>query len=218
MQRTYHLAVTQKTALAPELADRLATLGQIRQFEGGNWIQQRGDDGDGFWLIRHGRVSVGRHGLEGEQTLFAILGAGDLFGELAYFAGTPRQVDAVAQEDAQLVWISHKLIARLLVEEEGFARNLLASLANQLRTALDRIDIARHGRAETRLAAALLAMAQDAGNYIRCTQQELADYIGVSRVRTGTLLAQFASDGWVKRGYGQIEISDHEALSRLLPM
>lgn len=215
MQRTYQFERTPRTALSSALAQQLSELGQLRQFARGRWIQQRGDDSDGFWLIRSGRVAVCRHGVEGEQTIFAVLGAGDLFGELAYFADTERQVDAVAQEDTVLVRIGHGAIVRLLAEEPDFARSLLASLANQLRAALDRIDIARHGKAEARLAAALVTMAHDTGNRITCTQQELADHIGISRVRLGALLAMFSQNGLVQRGYGTIKIIDRESLQAL---
>lgn len=217
MQRTYHFELTPRTALTPELTAQLAQRGQRRRFAEGSWVQQRGDDGDGFWLIEAGKVAVGRHGAEGDQTIFAVLGPGDLFGELAYFAGTARQVDAVAQDETALVWIGDRVIRQMLSESPDFATRLLASLANQLRTALDRIDIARHGKAETRLAAALVDMAQDSDGRIACTQQELSDFIGVSRVRTGALLAGFVRSGLVRLGYGQIEIVDMPALQRMLP-
>lgn len=216
MQRTYHLESSSRTALPPALAQLLSHRGRKRRFAAGSWIQQRGDDGNGFWLVQSGRVALCRHGVEGDQTIFAILGAGDLFGELAYFAETERQVDATAQEASVLVWIGDALIRQFLTDEPDFARSLLASLANQLRAALDRIDIARHGKAEARLAAALVVMARDAaGDRIICTQQELADFIGVSRVRLGTLLAMFSQNGLVRRGYGTIEIIDRESLQAL---
>ena len=217
MQRTYHLDLTPHTALAPEIAQRLSQRGQRRRFSAGSWVQQRGDDGNGFWLIEGGRVAVCRHGIEGEQTIFAVLGAGDLFGELAYFAGTARQVDAIAQVESVLAWIGDGVIRQMLADDPGFAASLLASLANQLRTALNRIDIARHGRAETRLAAALIDMAGDVGGRIVCTQQELSGLIGVSRVRTGALLAQFARDALIVRGYGWIDVVNPGAIRAYLP-
>lgn len=217
MQRTYHFELTPHTALTPELAERLAQHGQRRRFAPGSWVQQRGDDGDGFWLIETGKVAVGRHGVEGDQTIFAVLGPGDLFGELAYFAGTARQVDAIAQEQSVLVWMGDRAIRQMLAENPGFATSLLASLAHQLRSALNRIDIARHGKAEIRLAAALVDMGSDTDGQVVCTQQELSDFIGVSRVRTGALLSRFADAGWVRLGYGHVEITDLAALQRLLP-
>lgn len=217
MQRTFHFNHALRTALSPGLVQRVSHIGQKRHFAEGAWIQQQGDEGNGFWLILSGRVAVCRHGAEGEQTIFAVLGAGDLLGELAYFAGVERQVDAIAQEQSVLVWIGDAASRRLLSSEPDFATSLLASLANQLRTALDRIDIARHGKAETRLAAALIDMAGERDGRVVCTQQELSDFIGVSRVRTGALLARFEQQGMIVRGYGWIGISDAKALHLLLP-
>lgn len=135
-----------------------------------------------------------------------------MFGELAYFTGTMRQVDARAQVEATLIWIGHGLIEDLLIEQPDFAKVLLTSLANQLRIALNRIDAARHGRAEARLGFALHDMLVEQGARIVCTQQQLADYIGLSRVRTGMLLAELEQRGAIRRGYGTIDVIAPEML------
>jgi hypothetical protein len=46
-----------------------------------------------------------RFNREGEQTVFVVLGAGDLIGELACFAGVTQQVHAMVEGEAVLVWI-----------------------------------------------------------------------------------------------------------------
>ena len=80
-----------------------AGAGQRLSFAAGQLIQQQGDVGDGFWMIESGRVAICRFAPDGGVTTFAVLGSGDLFGELAHFAGTARQVDAVADDAAVLV-------------------------------------------------------------------------------------------------------------------
>ena len=209
MLRTYHSSEIAPTTVGADIAALLTAQGIHRRFAAGSWVQHSGDDGNGFWLIRRGNVAACRYGEDGGLTIFAVLGPGDLFGELAYFAKTKRQADAIAQSDADLVWIGPVLIQQLLSTQPGFAETLLRSLASQLRAALDRIDIARHGKGEARLAAALIEMAksgaQEAQDII-CTQQELADYVGISRVQTGAILTKLEQQGTIKRGYGKITI------------
>lgn len=142
------------------------------------------------------------------MTVFAVLGAGDLFGELAYFTGLPRQVDAVADTDAVLVRIEAALIERLLGANPDFSRWLLKSLGNQLRTALDRIERDRNLPARARVARLLLDIARREGPALALTQQALGDLLGLSRVTIGQAMGELASLGLVNSGYRQIKVLD----------
>ena len=196
------------------IAPLLAAAGRRHRFAPGSMIQQQGDSGDGFWLVETGSVTICRFGREGELTVYAVLGAGVLFGELAYFAGVPRQVDAVAESEATLVRIEPAQIDHLLDSRPDFARWLLRSLAGQLRAALNRIERDRNLSAEERLARALAAMADSQGSEIATTQQHLADLIGVSRVTAGQVLAKLETDGLIKRSYRRIAVLDRAALTQ----
>ena len=212
MQRTYHFGEIFSTRLSRELVERLTNEGRRRRFADGVLFQQQGDDSKGFWLIETGQVKTCRHGRNGELTVFAVLGPGDLFGELAFFAGTPRQVDAFADGDVDAIWIGGPVIRKLLAKDPDLSFFLLQSMANQLRVALDRFDEQRNLSAEPRLARALANMASDGAPKIRCTQQELSDLIGVSRVTTGQILARFEGAGLIERGYGWIGIPNPDLL------
>lgn len=208
MQRTYQLPKVPPTRAEGSIAELLKAEGRHQRFAAGTLIQQRGDCGDGFWLIEAGTVSACRFGAEGEMTVFAVLGAGDLFGELAYFTGLPRQVDAVADTDAVLVRIEAALIERLLGANPDFSRWLLKSLGNQLRTALDRIERDRNLPARARVARLLLDIARREGPALALTQQALGDLLGLSRVTIGQAMGELASLGLVNSGYRQIKVLD----------
>ena len=90
-------------ALPGELRDDLLARGQMRSFAKGQIIQQRGDPAGEFWYIESGSVQIGRYGVDGRLTLFALIGAGDTFGELAFMGEFPRTVDAIAGGDCLLV-------------------------------------------------------------------------------------------------------------------
>lgn len=192
--------------------ERLTAEGQRRCFADGVLFQQQGDGSDGFWLIETGQVKTCRHSSKGELIVFAVLGPGDLFGELAFFAGTPRQVDALADGDVAAIWIRAPLIRKSLATDPDLSFFLLQSMANQLRVALDRLDEQRNLSATPRLARALANMASGGAPKIHCTQQELSDLIGVSRVTTGQILARFEGAGLIERGYGWIGIPNPDLL------
>ena len=214
MQSSYQLSGIGAIRPEPALSAVLRSVGQRKSFAPGQLIQQQGDADNGFWMIESGRVSICRFSPDGGVTTFAVLGSGDLFGELAHFAGTARQVDAVAESASVLVQIRPAQIDRLLAEQPDFARWLLASLANQLRAALDLIDRDRTLSADARLARLLLDLADREGPALKVTQQSLADRVGLSRVTIGQVLGRLELAGAVRRHYRQIAVIDRAILSR----
>jgi CRP-like cAMP-binding protein len=215
MQRTYQLSNVAPTRADDDMAALLVREGRRCHFAGGATIQQRGDRLDGFWLVEAGEVTVCRFGVDGGVTVYAVLGPGDLFGELAHFTNVPRQVDVVAEADAVLVRIEAAAIERLLAREPDFARWLLKSLANQLRVALDRIEGDRFLSAEARVARVLVDMVRRDGPALQTTQEALANFVGVSRVTAGQILGRFARSGIITPGYRKIVVTDAARLAAL---
>lgn len=214
MQSTYQSSPISPACADPALAALLRREGRRIAFAAGQIIQQQSDRGDGFWMIETGRVAICRFAADGSVTVFTVLGAGELFGEAAHFAGAPRQVDAVAEQPAVLVRIGAKQVDRMLASEPDFARALLASLANQLHLALDRIDRDRRLTAEARIARLLLDLTEPNGGELAITQQSLADRAGLSRVTAGQVLAGLERVGAIRRGYRRIAVIDRAGLEQ----
>jgi CRP-like cAMP-binding protein len=212
MQRTYQLSEIAPTRADGEMAALLLREGRRQHFGAHAIIQQQGDDPHGFWLVESGAVLVCRFGVDGGVTVFAVLGPGDLFGELAHFTRVARQVDVVAETDATLVQIDGAAIDRLLAGQPDFARWLLRSLGNQLRMALDRIEGDRSLSAKARVARVLADMVQRGGPELLTTQEELGNLVGLSRVSIGQILGRFAKDGVLRPGYRKIIVCDVSAL------
>ncbi|MFM7027629.1 MAG: Crp/Fnr family transcriptional regulator [Chakrabartia sp.] len=215
MQRTYQLSDIIPTRAEGRLAELLRQRGRLCHFAAGALIQQKGDESSGFWLVTSGTISLCRFAPGGNVTIYGVLGSGDLFGELAYFAGVPRQVDAVADEDATLVHINAPLIELLLASEPEFARWLLRSISHQLRIAIDQIEGDRRLSAEQRLIRILIDMAKRDGPKLKISQQELGELIGVSRVTSGQLLRRLEAKGMIGLAYRGILVPDLNKLSGL---
>lgn len=216
MQRTYQLSEIAPTRAEGKLAELLLHEGTVCHFAAGAMIQQQGDEGDGFWLIRSGTVTLCRFTPDGTVTVFGVLGPNDLFGELAYFAGVSRQADALADTDATLVRIGAPLIERLLASEPEFAQWLLKSLSNQLRAALDRIEESRQLSAEQRIVRLLADMARRDGTTLTVSQQALGELVGVSRITAGHVLRRLEAYGLIRLEYRRITVPDPDSLAALL--
>jgi CRP-like cAMP-binding protein len=217
MQRTYQLSEMAPTKADDDMAALLVRAGRRYRFDASAVVQQKGDRADGFWLIEAGNVSVCRFGEEGGVTIFAVLGPGDLFGELAHFTGVVRQVDVVAETDVTMTRVDTAAINELLDAEPAFARWLLKSLAHQLRSALNRIDGDRTLSAEDRVKRLLTDMVTRDGPELHITQEALANYVGVSRVTMGAILNRLSRAGLIQLGYRQIYVTNPDALTWIEP-
>ncbi|WP_417590851.1 Crp/Fnr family transcriptional regulator [Parasphingorhabdus sp.] len=205
-------------ALPGEIGRDLLARGQVRAFAKGQIIQQRGDQAEEFWYIESGSVQVGRYGVDGRLTLFALIGAGDTFGELAFMGEFPRTVDAIAGTDCRLIRIGKSELQSLMDSDRAVIGLLLKTMALTVQEAFDLIESSRSLTVPQRLAVALLQLCGDQGDgaEIMVTQQDLADLVGVSRVSLGKALTRLQGAGLVAPGYGSVTIRDRAALRAML--
>ncbi len=226
MQRGYHLSNFPKhegrgrsatdfvTALPDDVRKRLLGEGRPHRFAKGQLIHQRGDPGTEFCYIESGSVQIGRFSADGRLTLFALLGAGDSFGEQAFLGEFPRMVDAIAGSDCTVVRIGEDELQRLINSDAGAARILLKTMAHMVQQAFDMIEDSRNLTVEQRLVQVILRLCGNAAGEIlvTVTQQELADLVGVTRVSLGKALARLERAGLVSRKYGKIVVPDKREL------
>jgi CRP-like cAMP-binding protein len=87
-----------------ELARIDASLTSVR-FPAGTVVVREGHYGAELLIVAEGEVAVTRHSPAGEQEL-AVLGAGDVVGEIALLEGTPRTASVTALTPA-LVYVAN---------------------------------------------------------------------------------------------------------------
>ncbi|MEH6662263.1 MAG: Crp/Fnr family transcriptional regulator [Parasphingorhabdus sp.] len=201
-------------ALPETVRGDLLGRGQARSFAKGQIIQQRGDTAKEFWYVESGSVQIGRYGVGGRLTLFALLGAGDAFGELAFMGEFPRTVDAIAGSDSVLIRIGERELWSLMDSDAAVTRLLLKTMALTVQESFDLIESSRNLSVPQKLAQALLQLSgnQEDGTQVMATQQDLADLVGVSRVSLGKAMTRLQGAGVIEPGYGFVTIRDRAAL------
>jgi len=75
---------------------------QLRHFRKGERIFFEGDNGSALFVVLRGNVQISKIGSQ-KKTVFAELGQGNFFGELALVHEVPRTASALATEDTLLV-------------------------------------------------------------------------------------------------------------------
>ena len=97
-------------------------------FPSGSTIFRQGEPGDQMYVITSGSVAVEHNG-----QMVAVLGAGELLGELALIDAGARSASAIARSDCCLAPIDRERFLFLVRETPFFALQVMQSLVTRLR-------------------------------------------------------------------------------------
>ena len=214
------------SALDDEAATALRSSMAESRLRRGDVLFHEGDSGDKLYIVLDGKVKLGRTSSDGRENLLAILGPGQMFGELSLFDPGPRSATVTAVTDASFASLSHEDLLRWLEGRPIVARGLLAQLAGRLRKANDVVADLVFSDVPGRVAKALLDLADrfgrtaDDGVHVHhdLTQEELAQLVGASRETVNKALADFASRGWLRLEPRSVVIMDVERLAPPRPL
>ena len=189
----------------------------------GEVLFHEGDAADRLYAVVDGKVKLSRVSTGGQDSLLAILGPGQVFGELSLFDPGQRSSTVTAVTDqVELASLSHDDLLVWLDGRPSVTRGLLALLSGRLRRANDVIGDLVFADAPRRVAKALLDLAErfgektEEGVHVRhdLTQEELAQLVGAARETVNKALADFAAKGWVRLESRGVIITDMERIVR----
>lgn len=125
-------------------ANFLASLSQEERFAAEETIFREGDPGEKLYFVLDGQVRISKQLPGSGEEALAILGRGELFGEMALVDGRPRTADAVAHEaGADVLVIKASVLSGILDFEKLSSPHLLQALcrtvARRLRTLDDKV-------------------------------------------------------------------------------
>ncbi len=210
--------------LSPEQLSKLASLLHERTFPAGTNVITAEERGEGAYVILDGSAKVYVTHTDGTEIILAILGAGEVVGEMSLADSLGRSASILTLEDSTLLWMDRRTFLWSMEEMPAVARNLVGILSRRLRLAdthtrsLAALDV--HGR----VAAQILAFAREYGEplpggdiliLLRLTQTDLAGLVGASRVRVNQALGYYRKRGTISLNKDhRIIIHDEEALAR----
>jgi CRP/FNR family transcriptional regulator, cyclic AMP receptor protein len=192
------------------------------RFGRGDVIFDEGDPGDKLFAVIRGKVKLARTAPDGRENLQAVLGPGEMFGELSLFDPKPRTARAIAVTDTVLASLAHEELRPWITGRPDVAVQLLQALAQRLRRANDVLADLVFSDVPARVAKALLALAERFGQPTAdglrvahdLTQEELAQLVGASRETVNKALADFSARGWLQVESRAVVILDVESLNR----
>ena len=218
--------VLKKAPLFAGLEDEAATalssaMGKLH-LNKGDVLFHEGDLEDRLYIVVSGKIKLGRTGSAGRENLLAVLGPGQMFGELSVFDPGPRSTTATAVTACELRTLEHDELLPWLTDRPEVAQGLLSQLAARLRRANDVVADLVFSDVPGRVAKQLLELAQrfgdkrDDGMHVHhdLTQEELAQLVGASRETVNKALADFAARGWIRLEPRSVTILDVERVER----
>jgi len=182
-------------------------------------IFSTGDPGNGFYLVKEGRIKVFMLSPDGKEQILHIVGPGESFGEVAVFAGQSFPAHAVALENSRLVFLPRDDFVTLVSANPALALNLLAALSRRLRQFAKMIDALSLKEVPGRLAAHLLYLndKQTGGDRLRLelSKTQLASLLGTIPETLSRILSKLQRAGFIVIDGADITIINRSGLVEL---
>jgi CRP-like cAMP-binding protein len=197
------------TELSPDELAAVASVASTRSVAKDTVIFHGGDAADAVYVIASGKVKVVTTSTEGKEFILTVLGAGQVFGEMALVEEAPRSASVVTLTAVELLAIKREDFHHLLTTSPGISRSLLAILSRRLRRANSKMESLAYMDVAGRLARYLLDLARDHGQKMgkgwivvrRPTHSDIAHSIGTSRETVSRLINEFEEGfGLVNKG------------------
>ncbi|MBC8333642.1 MAG: Crp/Fnr family transcriptional regulator [Anaerolineales bacterium] len=209
--------------MTPEQLDWVAKRAHRRIFPAGTNVLTIEQPGEVVYIILQGTVKIHVEQDDGRDVILAILGAGDLLGEMSLIDSVGRSASAVTLENSLMLWMDKETFNTLLDKIFPVARNLVQILSARLRLSDELIQALASLDVNGRVARQLLAFADKYGQEnpagetripIRLTQGDIADLVGASRKRVNQTIALFKKQDLLEiTSTGRITICNREILA-----
>ncbi|MBQ0932199.1 Crp/Fnr family transcriptional regulator [Ideonella sp. 4Y16] len=189
----------------------------------GDTLFRRGDACDGLYAVLDGAVRIGAVDAAGRDLLLQVLGAPHWFGEIAVIDGGARTHDVSARGECRLLQVPQAALQALLADDPLWWRHLGRLLAEKSRALLAGLEQIAALPAPQRIALRLLALAEGHGmlapgvvqRELALNQEQLGAMLALTRQTVSETLGDFEARGWLRRGYGRIELLNADALRAL---
>ena len=140
--------------------DRLAQIvGSLRtrRLGDGHWLYREGDPADHFYVLREGQIALFRQSPEGRESVIAIVGAGEVFGEEGLVLDQARHdVHAKAIGACTLLRLDCRSFRAILGDSVELCQRVMITLHRRQQMLLDHIERLTLQDATQRLIAYLL--------------------------------------------------------------
>ena len=178
----------------------------------GAMLMAEGDPTDSLYIIISGRLKVMMGEADGKEVILALLGPGEIVGEMGLIDDSPRSATVIAIEPSELLSISKREFRKCLAENFDMAMGVMRGLVRRLREADRKIGSLALLDVYGRVARLLIDMAETVdGQKIvtkRLPKQDIAKMIGASREMVSRVMKDLQLGGYIEARGSTIVLRD----------
>ncbi len=174
---------------------------------------------DKIYLVKEGKVRLGKVNQDGDEITLDVLGPGEIFGELAITDEQQRSHFAEATEDSLVCIFPRDKFQQFLTEHQELTFKVMKLIGFRLREMESRLQDLTFQPVAERLRTALLRLAEkhgvaDAEGQVRLsiTQKDIAYLVGATRESVAEELGLLKRAGMVQTSYRSLLLPNPEAL------
>ena len=124
----------------------VAMMGDQQTYRAGERLFEQGDEGDAAFIVLDGEVDVLVPAEGGEQSV-AVLGKGEIFGELAVICDQTRSTAIAARSDLEVLRLGRDEVMNLMREFPDISLEMVRLLGKRLANTTQELSQARAGLA-----------------------------------------------------------------------
>jgi CRP/FNR family transcriptional regulator, cyclic AMP receptor protein len=227
--KSYHDLSVRRAALAtvglfkplsPAEIDQILGQTALQRRPRGAQILRKGDPRSSMIVILQGAVRISALAADGREVSYAVLGAGEILGEISLLDGAERSADVTAVEDCVLLIVERAGFLGLIRKNPDLCLKLMGELCGRLRRSNLAVETLALLDLPGRIGKILLGLPQVAGPAgrrvtVRLSQSDLATLAGGSREKINRQLRLWEKEGVIARDRGHIVILQPESLASL---
>jgi len=204
--------------------DALFARARVQKYAAQQSIFLMGSPGDSMLAVLSGTIRISVPSSDGKEVVLAILGPGEICGEIALLDGKERTADARAATDCSVVVLERRDVLAFFAQHPDAWARLVEVLCERLRIADQQMAEFALSPVPVRLARALLRLAiaderpvnGAAPARVHLTQRELGNIIGATRESVNKYLRAWQRKGYVRIGGRLIAITNRAAVEGLI--
>ncbi|MGA2289508.1 MAG: Crp/Fnr family transcriptional regulator [Bradyrhizobium sp.] len=207
--------------LDPEALDQLCRYARHSTLKRGATIFSKGDPGNSLIAVISGTVKISISSADGRSAILNLIGAGEIFGEVALLDGLARTTDAIASTNCEIFVIDRREFIPFVRSQPALAMKLIELLCTRVRWTSNQVEEVILQNLPGRLASALIRLTDKyklapGGRSIAITQQEISEMVGMTRESINKQLRAWAARNWVRLEHGAIVVLKVEPLQALI--
>jgi CRP/FNR family transcriptional regulator len=191
-----------------------------RRLKKGTVIFHEHDPAAAFYLVRSGKVKIYKLAADGREQVLALLGEGQIFGDVPVFDGGPYPATAATMEDSEIYLIRREDFLGLLRGHPEISIKVIRVLGQRLRQSMELVRDLSFKQVPHRLAGLLLRLARDEGRDagdgilvdLSMSRQEIADVVGTARETVTRELKKMEKAGLIRLDRRLVTILDEQRL------